>query len=113
MSEGEYPKAIFRPGDEGVWDGVSMDFGTVTDADDEAAALDKGWYLSPADFPAAEAGAMAEPTLLDKNAREIETALPALSIDELEALKAAETAGKSRKGVMADIDAALEAKLAA
>lgn len=110
--ENEYPKAIYRPGDEGVWDGVSMDFGTVVDAEDEAAALDKGWFLSPADFPGDEDEPAAEPSLLDKNAREIELALPDLSIDELEALKAAETAGKSRKGVLADIEAALEAKLA-
>lgn len=110
----EYPKAIYRPGDEGEWDGVMMDFGTVADADDEAGALAKGWYLHPSQFPgssAAEGGPSGEPTLLDKNARDIENALPGLSLEELEQLKADETAGKSRKGVLADIDAALDAKL--
>lgn len=107
----EYPKAIYRPGDEGDWDGVKMDFGTVADAADEEAALAKGWYLHPSDFPMADAGSPPEPTLLDKNAREIELALPGLTLEELETLKAAEIGGKSRKGVLADIDAALDAKL--
>lgn len=112
MEIGQYPRAIYRPGDEGEWDGVKMDFGTVVDADDEEAALSKGWYLHPSDFPGAGSGeASGGPTLLDKNAREIEVELPNLTLDELEALKAAETSGKTRKGVLADIDAAINAKL--
>ena len=107
----DYPKAIYRPGDEGEWDGVKMDFGTVADAEDETAALGKGWYLHPSEFPGADEPDAAEPTLLDKNAREIELALPGLSLEELEALKAGETGGKSRKSVLSDIDAAIDAKL--
>jgi hypothetical protein len=113
MSDNEYPKAVYRPGDEGEWDGVKMDFGTVTDADDEAQALSKGWFLHPSDFPkAVKADETPQGGLLDQNARDIEKALPALSIEELEQLKADEEAGKSRKGVLTDIDAAINAKLA-
>lgn len=111
MSDGEYPKAIYRPGDEGEWDGVKLDFGTVADADDEAAALAKGWFLHPSDFPGAPPEDAPEPTLLDKNAREIGLALPDLSLEALEELKAAEIGGKSRKGVLADIETAINAKL--
>ena len=77
-----------------------------------ADALAKGWFLHPSDFPSSdESSGTAEPTLLDKTAREIEVALPGLSLDELGDLKAAETAGKSRKGVLADLEAAIDAKL--
>lgn len=113
MSEGEFPKAIYRPGDEGEWDGVKMDFGTAADKADEDQALATGWYLHPKDFPNQDAGEPTpEPTLLDRNAREIELALPGLSLEELEDLKSAEVAGKSRKGVLADIETAINAKLA-
>jgi len=112
--EGEYPKAIYRPGDEGVWDGVAMDFGTVADEADEEAALADGWYLHPKDFPAAENGGDApKGGILDHNARDIEKALPSLSIEELEQLKSDETAGKSRSGVLRDIEKAIDAKLKA
>ena len=112
--DNEYPKAIYRPGDEGEWDGVKMDFGTVADADDEEEALASGWYLHPKDFPEAEKSQDApQGGLLDGNAREIEKELPNLTIEELEQLKVDETAGKSRKGVLADIDAAINAKLEA
>jgi len=113
MNEGnEYPKAIYRPGDEGEWDGVKMDFGTVTDPADEEDALSSGWYLHPTDFPDAEQSKDApRGGFLDQNAREIEKALPDLSLEELEQLKVDETAGKSRIGVLASIDAALDAKL--
>ncbi len=107
----EYPKAIYRPGDEGEWDGVMMDFGTVSGPDEEEKALSKGWYLHPSDFPKAPARASAEPTLLDKTAREIEVELPGLSLSELEDLLKAETAGKSRKGVISDIEGAINEKL--
>jgi len=115
MSNGnEYPKAIYRPGDEGVWDGVKMDFGTVTGADDEEAALADGWYLHPKDFPAVENGGdVPKGGILDQNARDIEKALPSLSIEELEQLKSDETAGKSRSGVLRDIEKAIDAKLKA
>jgi hypothetical protein len=114
MSDGEYPKSVYRPGDEGEWDGVKMDFGTVTDAADEEAALAKGWFLHPSKFPQAEHITEApKGGLLDQNARDIEKALPSLSIEALEKLKGDEEAGKSRIGVLRDIDAAINAKLAA
>lgn len=112
--DNEYPKAIYRPGDEGEWDGVQMDFGTVVDEADEEDALADGWYLHPKDFPQAEKEL--EPPkggLLDQNARDIEKALPSLSIEELEQLKVDETAGKSRSGVLRDIEKAIDAKLKA
>lgn len=111
-NEGEYPKAIYRPGDEGEWDGVKMDFGTVVDAADEEDALADGWFLHPKDFPeAAKAQEAPKGGLLDQNARDIEKALPAMTIDELEQIKADETAGKSRSGVLRDIEKAIDAKL--
>lgn len=110
----EYPKSIYRPGDEGEWDGVKMDFGTVDSPEDEAGALAAGWFLHPSDFPDAERAADApRGGLLDKNARDIQNVLPSLSIEDLEKLKADETAGKNRTGVLRDIDAAINAKLAA
>lgn len=50
----------------------------------------------------------AEPSLLDGNAETVIEALPSLSDDELAGLKADETAGKSRKGVLAAIDEEIE-----
>jgi hypothetical protein len=114
MSDNEYPKSVYRPGDEGEWDGVKMDFGTVTDKDDEESALAKGWFLHPSEFPRAESAKEApKGGLLDQNARDIEKALPGLSIEELEKLKGDEEAGKSRIGVLRDIEAAINAKLEA
>lgn len=48
-------------------------------------------------------------SLLDKSIPDIEKALPRLSFGELEALLDAERNGKTRKGAIAAIEAALEA----
>ena len=50
-----------------------------------------------------------EPSLLDGNTDEIKAALADLSAEELTDLLAAETAGKSRKGVIAALSEAIEA----
>lgn len=102
----EFPKAVYRAGKDIVQDGVSLDYDTVANADEQAEALASGWYLHPSEVPE-----KSEKTLLDKSAKDIKSALPDLSLADLEALKADETAGKSRSGVLADIDAAIDAKL--
>ena len=108
--DNKYPRAIYRPdGDDIEWDHKRFGYGEVNDEEEEAEALASGWYLHPKDFP----GENGEPSLLDKNAKDIAEALPGLSLEELEALKADETAGKSRKSVLSEIDAAIDAKLKA
>ncbi len=106
----EFPKTLYRDGSEFVWDGRPTDTFTVESAEEQEIAEGEGWQEA-ADYAAT--GTPAEPTLLDKSAKDIEPELAALSIAELEKLKDDETAGKSRRGVLALIEAALEAKLAA
>lgn len=101
-----YPLHLYKAGTEFVWDGKSTDTLIVDDLDaEEVAALD-GWqraeaYLSGEDSP----------DILDRPAKEIEPALAALTLEELEALKSGEVAGKTRKNVIAMIDAAIDEKL--
>lgn len=106
--ENEFPKALYRTGSEFEWDGRGTDSLTVADAAEQEQAEADGW-AEAADYLASESGK----TLLDKPAKDIEPALADLSLDELERLKADETAGKSRKGVLGLIDAEIEKKLAA
>lgn len=106
--ESPYPLALYRDGDDIMWDGRMVGLRVVHDADDHDAALADGW-AEAADFLNAEES---DRSLLDCTAKEIESALPDLDLDELETLKAAEKAGKTRKGVLAAIDAAIDAKLA-
>lgn len=101
-----YPLALYRDGSDIEWDRRRVGFRIVTDADDHETALSEGWREADAYLSGA-----ASLTLLDATAKEIAAVLPELTLDELEALKAAETAGKTRKGVLADIDAAIDAKL--
>lgn len=104
-----YPIALYREGDGRAafkWDGRMTEMLTVADSDEHEAALADGWR-EPADYLGAE-----QPlSLLDQNAKEIADVLPELTLDELEALKADELAGKTRKGVLASIDEAIDKKL--
>lgn len=106
--DGEFPKSLYRSGREFVWDGRGTDTLTVADSAEQEQAEADGW-AEAADYLASTG----ESTLLDNPAKDIEPALAELSLEALEGLKADETAGKSRKGVLAMIDAAIEAKLAA
>lgn len=115
----EYPKLMYRPAAEGhaeeVW-GVMCNLLTVEDADAEAAALDDGWSLTPPskDAPAPGKGsdATSEFSLLDEPLRVIKDQLEALTAEEVDALLTAERNGKTRKGVIAALEEALEAKTA-
>lgn len=106
--ESPYPLMLYRDGDDYEWDGRKVAILTVHAADEHEAALADGWAEAAA-FLSAEAN---DRSLLDCTAKEIEAALPELDLDELETLKAAEKGGKTRKGVLAAIDAAIDAKLA-
>lgn len=106
--ESPYPLMLFRDGDDIDWDGRRVGIRIVADAEDHESAVADGW-AEAADFLNAEAN---DRSLLDLTAKEIEAALPALDLEELETLKAAEEAGKTRKGVLTAINAAIDAKLA-
>lgn len=103
----EYPLMLYRAGDQFQWDGKATDSLIVDDGEAHDAALADGWKAA-ADYLVDEPSG----SLLDGTAKDIEAILPTLDIEALEALKADETAGKTRKGVMAAIDAAIDAKLA-
>lgn len=105
-----YPLALYREGegrDAFKWDGRMTEMLTVADSEEHEAALADGWSES-ADYLATEQQSL---SLLDQNAAAIIQVLPELTLEELEALKADETAGKTRKGVLASIDEAIDAKL--
>lgn len=103
-----YPLALYREGegrDAFKWDGRMTEMLSVADSEEHESALADGWgdgadYLGGASL-----------SLLDHTAKDIAAVLPELTLEELEALKADETAGKARKGVLADIDEAIDAKL--
>jgi hypothetical protein len=103
-----FPAAVYRDGSEFDWDGRPTDRRVVHNADELERALAEGW-APPCDYAASEPKAG---SLLDNSAKVIEAALPSLSLDELEKLKADEITGKTRKGVMAMIDAAIDQRLA-
>lgn len=80
----------------------------VFPADEVPAALEAGWYRKPWDVPEpGDAPNAAELEILDGNAASIAELLPAMTRDELEGLKVAETNGKTRKGVIAAIEKAI------
>lgn len=105
--ESPYPLMLYRDGSDIEWDGRKVAIHTVADAEEHESAVADGW-AEAADFLSAEAN---DRSLLDHTAKEIEAALPSLDLEELETLKTAEKAGKTRKGVLAAIDAAIDAKL--
>jgi hypothetical protein len=41
----EYPKAMYRPGSEFEWEGMSLDMRVVEDAQAVTEAQNEGWYL--------------------------------------------------------------------
>lgn len=107
MTDNFYPLALYRDGSEFDWDGRQTDRLTVADKDAHSQAIADGW-AEAGDYLASS---KSEKSLLDSNAKEIAEALPALSLEELEKLKAEETAGKTRKGVLSLIETAIDEKL--
>lgn len=99
-----YPKMLYREGSGRPWDGRPTDRLVVRSADDEDRALAAGWKDANGYWAEAESAK----SLLDNNAKVIEAALPSLSLEELEKLKADEITGKTRKGVMAMLQAAID-----
>lgn len=105
-----YPLALYREGDSRAafkWDGRMTEMVAVDSAEEHELALSEGW----ADAETYLAATNAPLSLLDSTAKEIAEVLPELTLDELEALKADEIAGKTRKGVLASIDEAIDKKL--
>lgn len=102
-----YPLALYRDGSEFVWDGRDTDRLVVDGKSAHEAALADGW-AEAADFLVSTPSAK---SILDGNAKEIAEALPDLSLEDLEKLKADETAGKTRKGVLSLIETAIDEKL--
>lgn len=99
---------ICRPGTQiRVWDKYDIDFLTVPKGEVETYLAD-GWFLR-ADEAYGAAGA-SEPDLLDNPASVIIPQLEGLSLDALQALVRAETGGKTRKGVLSALNAAVEVK---
>lgn len=102
------PTMLFRPGDtEIIWD-IACDT-IVVDAAEVEDHLAAGWYRHLFDFPAAAP----EPKLtdlLDLSAAKLTEQLADLTLEQLLELRDAESAGKTRKSVLAAIDAAAEAK---
>lgn len=43
----EFPKMLYRPGDEITWEGKSLDTLIVETEADEAAAIKEGWQANP------------------------------------------------------------------
>jgi hypothetical protein len=109
MTDSIYPLVLYRDGDEFEWDGRGTDRTVVEDKDAHDAALTEGWAQA-ADYLASVPH---EESLLDGSAKDIAAALPDLSLEELEKLKADEQAGKTRKGVLSLIDTAIDEKLKA
>ena len=106
----EYPKHLFKSLGAFGSGNRTYDVAGAANEDEEADLVERGWCLTKEAAWGLETAP--EKTLLDGSAKEIEAALPALELEELEALKAAETSGKTRKGVLAALDAAIDAKLA-
>lgn len=103
-----YPLALYREGDSPnafKWDGRMTEMVAVESAEEHEIALSEGW-AEASDYVGGSSL-----SLLDHTAKEISEALPELTLDELEALKADEIAGKARKGVLASIDEAIDKKL--
>lgn len=99
----EYPKMLYRIGTEFVHEGKTLDSLIVNAPEEEDVARDEGFGDLAAvgdEKPAKD--------ILDSTAPEISAALPSLSDEALLALLAAEEAGKTRKGVIAAINAEIE-----
>lgn len=103
-----FPMMLYRTGSAIQWDGRGTDTKIVADSTELATALATGW-AEGADY-AADAP-VGEAKLLDKSAMDIKDELSGMELEDLETLKAEETDGKARKGVLAMIDAAIDGKL--
>jgi hypothetical protein len=102
-----YPLILYKDGSQFVWDGRATDSKAVESAEEHEAALSQGW-VEGKDYP--NAGKSVS-NLLDMSAGKIADLLPTYDLDQLEAYRADEVAGKSRKSVLALIDVAIEEKL--
>lgn len=105
--ENEFPLNLYKDGSGFDWDGRPTDSLIVADAEEHAAATEGGWLLAD-DYLASSPS---EKTGLDRNAADIIDELPGMALADLEQLKADETAGKTRKGLLAAIDAVIDEKL--
>lgn len=108
MDSNLFPLMLYRVGSDFIWEGRSASSRIVANEGERKAAMADGWREA-ADFLA---GPAAHKTLLDENAKTIEARLPDLDLAALEKLLADEKAGKTRKGVLAMIEAAIDARLA-
>lgn len=104
---------LYRPGlapNPEAWN-QPVDTTIVADEDVDD-ALAEGWFRHPSDFPVEGKEPGPYDSLLDAPVKDIVPLLGELSVEELAGLKAAETAGKKRSGLIGDIDKAIEAKAA-
>jgi len=108
---------LYKPGSMlRVWHKHDVDFIKVPTAEIEE-HLNQGWFLRPGDWekgdePEAVVAAAGSGNLLDNPANVIIPALAGLPLEELEALLAAEEAGKTRKGIVRAIQAEIDKRLA-
>lgn len=96
--------ALYRPGDapnETVW-GRKVDVIEVPDSEVDDYLLE-GWFAHPDDIDRPPPGPLERPVT------EIAADLPLMTGPELVELRAAEVAGKNRKGLLGKIDDAIEA----
>jgi hypothetical protein len=106
VASNEYPRVLYRDGtQEEVW-GRKVDMLHVNDEDEQDAAMADGWTLRPDGNEAPKPDA-AEFSLLDEKTAVIVEHIPALTKPELAELLAAEQRGKTRKGVLEALEAAL------
>jgi hypothetical protein len=105
--ENEFPKSLYKDGSEFEWDGRPTDCLIVDSVDEQEAAEGRGW----AEAAAYLSSSPSEKTGLDRNAADIILELPDLTLEELEKLKADEITGKTRKGLLAAIEGAIDEKL--
>jgi len=120
MSE---PTMLYRPREAINPEAWNLPLDTIiVDATEVEDAKAEGWLeaadaVEAANVPkAAEPHVPAEPgpydSLLDAPVADIVPLLIEMSADELVSLRAAEVTGKTRKGLLAEIDKAIEAKAA-
>jgi hypothetical protein len=107
----EYPRLLYRKGSEEEVQGRKCDLLRAESAEHEAEALEDGWETAETFLAQPEPEPVEQPlTILDSPVKDIIAALPQLTRDELEALLADETAGKTRKTLVAALEQAIAAK---
>jgi hypothetical protein len=105
----EFPRVLYREGGvHEVW-GRNVSLRDVHDEDQLQDALKGGWSLRP-DGHNEEPAHQSEFAILDAKIPDIKAALPKLTDDEILALYEAESRGKTRAGVIAALEAAMEAR---